>query len=145
MMSRAGRHHLVRWGSALVLLAGILFGIERYVAEHQRAADDKTAATRVSLLANATADGVPFAMEPLEAVRDLAIPKLRTLMKDSQRSLRDRSHAAYALAKFGDTSSTDAIINTILDFVPRADGGEANNIVVALRHLADGGSRGESS
>ena len=138
MMRRATRHHVVRWGSLLVLIVATVFGIERHLAERQRVADDKTATTRISVLANATADGVPFAIEPLEGVRELAIPKLRTLMNDSQANLRDRSHAAFALAKFGDTSSSNAIVATILDAVPTADGGEAKNMVVAFRDLTSG-------
>ena len=137
MMRRATRHHAVRWGSLLVLLVATVFGIERHLAARQRIADDKTATTRISVLANATADGVPFAIEPLEVVRELAVPKLRSLMNDAQANLRDRSHAAYALARFGDTSSSTAIVTTILDAVPTADGGEAKNMVIAFRDLAN--------
>ena len=139
LMRRASRHHLLRWGSLLLLIAATLIGVERHLTERQRVADDKTATTRVSVLANATADGVPFAIEPLIGLRELAIPKLRALMLKTSASWRDRSHAGCALAKLGDTPSSDAIVITILDAVPTAANDEAKNMVVALRDLANSG------
>ncbi|MFM9965195.1 MAG: protein kinase domain-containing protein [Planctomycetaceae bacterium] len=136
LMRRASRHHLTRWGSLLLLIVAVLFGIERHLAERQRVADDKTTVTRIDLLANATADGVPFAIEPLVPLRELAIPKLRALILDTSASPRDRSHAAYALAELGDTPSRDAIVTTILDAVPTAANDEAKNMVVALNQLS---------
>ncbi len=140
MMRAATRHHAIRWGSLLVLLVATVFGIERHLSERQRIADDKTATTRVSVLANATADGVAFTIDALEPLREIAIPKLRSLMSDPQGKLSHRLHAAYALAKFADTPSISAIVTLILDAVPTADGGEAKNMVAALRAIISQGS-----
>ena len=145
MLRAATRHHAVRWGSLLVLIVAVVFGIERHLAERQRVADEKTTETRINVLSNATADGVPFAIEPLIALRELAIPKLRTRMHDTSANWRERSHAAFALANLGDTPSSDAIVTTILDAVPTAANDEAKNMVVAFRDLSRLGLRPDRS
>ena len=145
MMRTATRHHVLRWGSLLVLLLATVFGIERHLAERQRIADDQTATTRINDLAQSPATGVSIYIETLEPLRPLAIPKLRSLVADSQAKPVYRLHAAYALAAFGDTSMTPTLIDTILDNVATVDGSEAKNMVIAFRDLSRLGLRPDRS
>ena len=145
MMRAATRHHVLRWGSLLVLLLATVFGIERHLAERQRIADDQTATTRINDLAESPATGVSVYIQTLEPLRPLAIPKLRAMVVDRQAKPLHRLHAAYALAAFNDTSIQPTLIDTILDNVATADGGEARNMVVALRELSRLGLRPDRS
>ncbi len=144
MMRAATRHHVLRWGSLLALLVATVFGIERHLAERRRIDDDAAAKRRVEDLVKAPADAVPVHIETLEPLREIAIPKLQELLADKSAEPAHRAHAAYALAKFAADdvrldSSTSGIIAAILDNVPTANGAEAKNMVVALRHLTASG------
>ena len=122
LMSRATsilRRNAAALWCVLLVLGFIGWEIEQTYAEKQRKADDKTAATRVSVLANATADGVPFTIEALEPIQALALPKLVALFQDSKADAKHRAHAAYALAQLADEATRakhrDGMLDAILD------------------------------
>jgi serine/threonine protein kinase/formylglycine-generating enzyme required for sulfatase activity len=130
MLRAATRHHGLRWGLFLAILAVLAFGVQRYVASVRHFSRSQRAETLVQAVLDAPAEGVPYTLDNLQPVRDLAMPLLHDRLEDTQLDPRSRLRAAEALASYGDVQE-----DFLLDHLATAPPGESRNVLVALEKV----------
>jgi formylglycine-generating enzyme required for sulfatase activity len=112
MLRASGWFHSTRWLLGLCLALVIGLSVEQFVASQRLENDRKRAASLVDAVLTAPPDAVPFAIENLRPLRELAGPLLQERMRDQAKPPAQRLHAALALAHFGQVEA-DAIAEWI--------------------------------
>ncbi len=140
MMKRSGRFHGLRWGLALVFLCAVGFGVNHfltqqreYVAAQELENDRKRAESLVEAVLTAPPQAVPFAIQNLEPLKELAIPVLKDRIQASETDPSQRLHAACALSAFGEVH-----VDVLVSSIDTASGEEVSAIVAALAPVRDG-------
>ncbi len=119
-------------GVGIVLALVVGMSVERFVAAQRLDNDRKRAASLVDAVLTAPPDAVPFAIENLRPLRELAGPLLRERMGDKAKPPAQRLLAALALADFGQVDAA-----AIVDGVTVAADGQFRQIVKALTDSSD--------
>ena len=95
------------------------------------AAQNQRALTQVDALRAAPPQAVPYLLETLEPARQVVIPRLLQLARDTEALPKHRLHATYALAAFGEVGADD--IAYVVSQIPDTEASECANIVAALK------------
>jgi formylglycine-generating enzyme required for sulfatase activity len=132
MLRASGWFHATRWGLGLCLALVIGLTIERFVAAQRLENDRQRAASLVDAVLTAPPDAVPYAIENLRPLRELAGPLLRERMGDQTKPTAQRLHAALALADYGEVNAA-----AIADGVTVAADGRCRQILKALANSSD--------
>jgi formylglycine-generating enzyme required for sulfatase activity len=112
MLRASGWFHATRRGLGLCLALVIGLSVERFVAAQRLENDRRRAASLADAVVTAPPDAVPFAIENLRPLKELAGPLLRERMIDQAKPPAQRLHAALALADYGQVEA-DAITELI--------------------------------
>jgi formylglycine-generating enzyme required for sulfatase activity/tRNA A-37 threonylcarbamoyl transferase component Bud32 len=107
-----------------VTVGGFAFEVQRRRTTQQRAD------ALVDALLTASAEGVPYALDNLRPVGNLAVAHLKAEFEKDGGSRAGQLHAAYGLAEFGE-APLEFLLRSIRD-VPSS---ECRNIVTALEHV----------
>jgi formylglycine-generating enzyme required for sulfatase activity len=151
LLRAATRHHAVRWGTlmAVLLVAAVL--VQQLLFRARAENDRNRAEALVEALLTAPPDAVPYAIESLKPLRELAIPILRSRFEDKWLNAPHRLHAAYGLIAFGyrgefdagvfplsaRASNSDAAIDFVVAEATHAGPEEYPNIKAAVEQAAE--------
>jgi formylglycine-generating enzyme required for sulfatase activity len=136
MLRASGWFHATRWGLGLCLALVIGLSVERFVAAQRLENDRKRAASLVDAVLTAPPDAVPFAIENLRPLRELAGPLLRERMGDQAKPPAQRLHAALALADSGQVEA-----DAIAELIPAVADGECRQIVKGLANSPEAATK----
>lgn len=129
MLRVAGRRYGFRGLSVLCLIGVMIFGIERYVSSVRATGRIQRAESLVSSLLKTDPDGVPYHLEKLEALKEVARPLLEKSFESAETAPREKLHAAFALAAQGAVND-----EFLMGAITKAPSGECKNLVAALAH-----------
>lgn len=135
MMRSAARHHGLCWGTGLVLAVALGIIVQQFVAANKQYIvakrlenDTRRADSLVNAVLTAPAEVVPYAIENLMPLRELALPILERQYQDGQLPPSQRLHAAFAMATLGRVER-DFLVEGIASARPD----ECRNLIAALR------------
>ena len=131
MMKKAGRVHLVRWASGLLVVLGIAIVIQQIMAAADRRHLTERGQIAVASMGNSRGGLVPRAIDDLAAYPNAPLMKeLRTGFAGG--SVSQKLALAYALASFGPVQ-----VDFLVAQIPGAAASEVDNIVSALGRSRD--------
>lgn len=137
LVQAAGRRHGLRWGG--LVLAGLVVAIalQQYLASIQHANRLRQSEALVEAVLRASPGGVPYHVEELRPLHNLAVPLLRARFADTSLDFRRRLHAAVALAAFGEVEE-----GFLLDSIATAPASEGQNVLAALTPAQESAAAG---
>jgi eukaryotic-like serine/threonine-protein kinase len=132
LVRAATRFHAVRWGGVLAAALAIGVVVRLYVGSVRETNREQRAATLVEALLRAHPDGVPYVVENLRSVRDVAVPLLRQRLADPDLDERKGMHAAMALVELGEPDD-----DFLLKRIATAPDDELHVLAMALERVGD--------
>jgi formylglycine-generating enzyme required for sulfatase activity len=127
LVRAAGRRHGLRWGGLVAAALAAALLLQQYLASVWHASRLRQSEALVEAVLRASPGGVPYGVEELRPLRDLAVPLLRARFADTSLDFRHRLHAAVALAAFGEVEE-----DFLLDSIATAPASEGQNVLAAL-------------
>jgi serine/threonine protein kinase/formylglycine-generating enzyme required for sulfatase activity len=137
LVRAAGRVHGLRWGGLLAAALAAALLLQQYLASVRHASRLRQSEALVEAVLRASPGGVPYGVEELRPLRDLAVPQLRARFADTSLDFRHRLHAAVALAAFGEVEA-----GFLLDSIATAPASEGENVLAALTPAQESAAAG---
>ena len=130
MMRRAGRHHELRWVTAMLATLFIAVGVEQAVSRVRLWNLSERLRTAVATMRNSRGPVVPLAIQDLtEFPSDMALDALNSEFANPANTGSQKLAITFALAKFGQVNRP-----FLLEAIPTASGEEVDNLATALAH-----------
>jgi serine/threonine protein kinase/formylglycine-generating enzyme required for sulfatase activity len=137
LVQAAGRQHGLRWGGLLLAGLAVALVLQQYLASIRHASRLGQSEALVEALLRASPGGVPYHVEELRPLHDLAVPLLRARFADTSLDFRRRLHAAVALSAFGEVEE-----DFLLDSIATAPPSEGQNVLAALSPAKESAAAG---
>jgi formylglycine-generating enzyme required for sulfatase activity len=131
LLRAAGRSHALYWGGICTLLLLACLAAYSYLGSLHRTAQEERARDLVEAALRVPSDEVARAIEPLQPLRELAVPLLRGSYEDPEIKPGHRLRAAIVLAALGDVEE-----DFLVESFRTAPVGERRNLLTALRPVA---------